>query len=57
MVVTTMNQPYNAGEKPPVIIAMQGHQTKTKQNRMVVIINDGDSAVESYTIIRGLGQQ
>ena len=55
MVVTTLGQPYNAGEKPPVIIAMQGHETKTEQNRVVVIISD-NSAVEPYTS-RGLGQQ
>ena len=31
VVVITMSQPYHAGEKPPVVLAMHGHQTKTKQ--------------------------
>ena len=43
MVVVTLGRHYNTGEKPPLcctltLIAMQGYQTKTKQNHFEYII-------------------
>ena len=43
MVVTLLGQRYNVGEKKPTVIlytifiAMQGHQTKTKQKQRVCV--------------------